>query len=99
MNDKTPPLKWKARIEITNDVNIFIFECTLVEPVAANWDDNPDFIDSKYLQAIAVFILIFCFLFLRLYMHDRFAYVCCIIYLHTSLCNYLILLDNGPRGA
>jgi len=29
MNDKTPPLKWNARIEITNDVNIFIFECTV----------------------------------------------------------------------
>jgi len=38
---------WNARIEITNDVNIFIFKCTLVEPVATNWDDNPDFIDSK----------------------------------------------------
>jgi hypothetical protein len=46
-NDKTPPLKWNARIEITEDVNIFIFECTLVEPVATNWGDNPDFIDSK----------------------------------------------------
>lgn len=47
MNDKTPPLKWNARIEITNDVNILIFGCTLVEHVATNLDDNPDFIDSK----------------------------------------------------
>jgi hypothetical protein len=46
MNDKSPPLQWNARIEITNYVNIFIFECTLVEPVVANLPDNPDFIDS-----------------------------------------------------
>jgi hypothetical protein len=40
-------LKWNTGIEITNVVNIFIFECTLVELVATNWDDNPDFIDGK----------------------------------------------------
>jgi hypothetical protein len=47
MIDKSPPLQWNAGIEITNNVNIFIFACKLVKPVATNLFDNRDFIYSK----------------------------------------------------